>query len=147
MREVLRVATVLTLGALVGAIALSVLLIVFANLDAGRPLLTDVSLSRVFWQSLAFCLFTIPIAWLVGPPLYVLFRRLGLLRVWSCALTGGAIVLAVPYGFSFFGFGVSLSLWGILWFLGSGTIAGALVGLVLRRHPKALMASALTSRR
>lgn len=147
MREALRVAAVLTAGALVAALALSVLLLVFANMDSGRPVLADVSLSRTFWQTLAFCLFTVPIAWLAGAPLYVLFRRLGLLRVWICALTGGALALAVPYAFRFIGFGVSLSSWGILWFLASGTIAGALVGLVLRRHPKALMANALTSRR
>ena len=147
MREALRVATVLTLGALMGAIALSVLLLVLANLDARRPLLTDVSLSRTFWQTLAFCLFTVPIAWLAGVPLYVLFRRLGLLRVWICALTGGAVAVAVPNAFRLIGFGVSLSSWGIFWLLGSGTIAGVLVGLVLRRHPKALMANAQTSRR
>jgi hypothetical protein len=134
MKEILRVAMVLTLGGFVAAIALAVLLLMLANSDSGRPLFTDVSLHRVFWSSLAFCLFTLPIAWSCGIPIYLLFRHLHLLRVWICEVTGAVVGIAIPYGFRLFGFTVSLPWQAILWFGLSGAAAGAVMGALLRRE-------------
>ncbi len=133
MREVLRVALVLTLGGAAGAIGLGFLLVLLANIDSSRPLLTDMSLPRMFWMSVAFCLFTVPIAWSFGGPLYLLFRRFHLLRVWICALVGGALGVATPYSFRLLGFGVSLPWRAILWFVLSSAAAGAAMGLLLKR--------------
>ncbi len=133
MKKALRVAAVLTLGGSAGAIALAFLLVLLANMDSSRPLLTDVSLPRMFWSSIALCLFTVPITWTFGGPLYLLFRRFHLLRVWICALVGGALGVAIPYSFRLLGFGVSLPWKAILWFVLSGAAGGAVMGLLLRR--------------
>jgi hypothetical protein len=132
MKEVWRVATALMLGAFAGALNLAFLLQIMANLDAGQPWLTDISLRRMFWMSLAFCLFTVPIAFSFGAPLYLLFRRLHWLRVWICAVTGALIAIAYPYSLHLFGFGVSLPWQAVLWFVLSGATAGALAGFLLR---------------
>lgn len=133
MKEILRVTIALTLGALVSAVALSVLLLVLANLDSGQPIATDVSPQRVFWSSIAFCLFTIPTVFACGAPLYLLYRRFRLLRVWICALTGGAIAISFPYAFRLLGFGVSLPWRAIFWFGVSGAVGGALMGALVRQ--------------
>jgi hypothetical protein len=134
MREALRVATVLALGAFISALAMAVLLLLLANMDSGRPIFTDVSLRRIFWSSIAFCLFTGPIVFSFGVPLYLLYRRLQLLRVWICALTGGVIAIGFPYAFRLLGFGVSLPWSAILWFGVSGAAGGALMGAFVRHQ-------------
>jgi hypothetical protein len=134
MKEALRVATALTFGAVVGAIDLAVLLVVLVNLDSGRPLFTDASLQGLAWMSLAFCLFTLPIAWSFGVPVYLLFRRFHLLRVWVCAVTGAMVGIAVPYSCRLMGATVSLEWHAILWFGVSGAAAGAVMGALLRRE-------------
>ena len=99
MREALRVGIVLTVGAFVGAIALSLLLLALVNLDARRPLLTEFGLQRIFVMSFGFCLFTLPIAWVLGFPIYFLFRRFHLLRVSVCVLTGRRWASLLPTDF------------------------------------------------
>jgi hypothetical protein len=133
VREALRVTMALTLGAFLSALALSVLLLVLTNMDSGHPMATDVSPQRVFWSGIAFCLFTIPIVFAFGAPLYLLYRRFHLLRVWICALTGGAIAISFPYAFRLLGFGASLPWRAILWFGVSGAVGGALIGALVRR--------------
>jgi hypothetical protein len=134
VREALRVTIALTLGALLSAVALSVLLIVLTNMNSGQSLATDVSPQRVFWSSIAFCLFTIPIVFAFGAPLYLLYRRLHLLRVWICALTGGVIAISFPYAFRLLGADVSLPWRAILWFGVSGAVGGALMGALVRHQ-------------
>jgi hypothetical protein len=134
MKEALRVAIVLMLGALVGALALAVLLLVLANADAWRPLLTDFSLQRIVFMSLAFCLFTFPIALVLGLPIYLLIRRFRLLRVSVCAATGAVIGIIAPYRFRLST--LDLSWQAILWFAVSGAVAGGVMGYLLRQDQK-----------
>jgi hypothetical protein len=129
--EGLRVGTALTLGAYAGAVGLAVLLIVVANVDSARPIFTDISSAAIFWPSLLFFLFTLPISWLFGIPVYCLLRRFNLLRVWVCSVLGGIIGVAVACGFHLFTRPVE---WlPILWFVLSGAAAGTIIGLLLRR--------------
>src|SRR5438270_11599795 len=88
IRPPFRVGAALTLGAFAGAAELAFLLTVFANIDSHLPIYNDVSFVRIFWMSAAFCLFTIPVSWLLGLPLYLLMKRLNLIRVWVCSLLG-----------------------------------------------------------
>jgi len=132
-KELLRVGSALVLGAFASAAALAALLIVLANLDSGQPLATDLSALRIFMMSLAFCLFTVPITFSVGVPLYLLFRHFDLLRVWICTITGSVAALSFPYGFRLLGFGVSLPWQAIFWFAMSGAAGGALMGAIVRR--------------
>jgi hypothetical protein len=131
-KEPLRVASALALGVFASAVALAVLLILLANLDSGLPLATDLSVLRIFMMSVAFCLFTVPITFSVGVPLYLLFRHFDLLHVWICTITGGVIALGFPYGFRLLGFGVSLPWQAIFWFAMSGAAGGAVMGALVR---------------
>jgi len=130
MKEPLRVAGVLALGAFTSAVALAALLILLANLDSGQPLATDLSVLRVLMMSLAITVS-------LGLPLYLLFRHFHLLRVWICAMTGGVIAVSFPYGFRVWGFGVSLPWRVIFWFAMSGAAGGAVMGALVR-PPKSL---------
>jgi hypothetical protein len=131
LRKGLRVGVVLTLGAYAGAAALAVSLIVLANVDSGRPIFSDISLGGIFWPSLLFFLFTLPISWLFGAPLYWLLRHFNLLRVWVCSVLGGIIGMLVACAFRLFAHPVE---WlPILWFVLSGAAAGTAAGLLLRR--------------
>lgn len=132
MKEPLRVASVLGLGAFTSAVALAVLLGLLANLDSGQPWATDLSVLRIFMMSQAFCLFTVPLTFSFGMPLYLLFRHFHLLRVWICAITGGVIALSFPYGFRVLGAGVSLPWRVILWIAVSGAAGGAVMGALVR---------------
>ena len=91
LREALRVGGVLTLGGFCGAVALAVLLMVFANVESAQPIFTDISLGRISWSSLLFCFFTLPISWFFGAPVYWLLRRFNLLRVWVCLCLGASL--------------------------------------------------------
>src|ERR1700756_5676339 len=115
-KEVFRVGSALALGAFISAAVLAALLIVLANLDSGQPWATDLSVLRIFMMSLAFCLFTVPLTFCFGVPLYLLFRHFHLLRIWICAVTGCIIALSFPYGFRLLGASVSLPWRVILWF-------------------------------
>jgi hypothetical protein len=134
MREAVRVGIVLTFGSFVGAIALSVLLLVLVNMNAGQPLLTEFGLQRIFFMSLGFCLLTLPIAWVLGFPIYFLFRRFHLLRVSVCAAAGAAIGIIAPYRFLLFTLELTWQV--ILWFALSGAAAGATMGYLLREGQK-----------
>lgn len=131
LRKGLPVGVVLTLGAYAGAVALAVLVIVLANVDSGRPIFRDISLGGIFWPSLLFFLFTLPISLLFGLPLYWLLRRFNLLRVGVCSVLGGIIGMFVACAFRLF---VPPVEWlPILWFVLSGAVAGTGAGLFLRR--------------
>ena len=131
-KELLRVASALGLGACVSAAALAALLIVLANLDSGQPWATDLAPLRIFMMGLAFCLFTVPLTFSFGVPLYLLFRHFHLLRVWICAVTGGVIALSFPYSFRLLGAGVTLPWRVILWIVVSGASGGAIMGALVR---------------
>lgn len=134
LREALRVGGVLTLGGFCGAVALAVLLTIFANVESAQPLFTDISLGRISWSSLLFCFFTLPISWFFGAPVYWLLRRFNLLRVWVCAVLGGIIGVVSAYGILLLSFVPTVQGVAILWFGLSGAAAGSIVGLLLR-HP------------
>jgi hypothetical protein len=127
-RGTLRVGLALLTGGVIAALAMSVLLAVFANIDAHQPLMTDLTLSHLVGMTVFFCFFTVPIAVVVGAPLYVLLRRSGLLRVSGCSAVGGVVGLVVPYAFRLGGDG-----WmAMVWFGLSGAAAGAMMGVLLR---------------
>jgi hypothetical protein len=127
-----RVGALLTVGGLAAAVALAVLLIVFANADAGQPISTELSPARIFWMSLAFCLFTLPIGWVVGFPTYWLARRFNLLRGWVGGLAGGAVGVAAPYAFRLVRAQVQLDWPAMLWLGLGGVLAGWTVALLAR---------------
>ena len=132
VKEPQRVASALVLGAFVSAAALAALLIVLANLDSGQPWGTDLSPLRIFMMGLAFCLFTVPLTFSFGVPLYLLFRHFHLLRVWICAVTGSVVALGFPYSFRLLGAGVSLPWQVILWIAVCGASGGAMMGALVR---------------
>ncbi len=131
LRRGLSVGVVLTIGAYVGAVALAASLIVLANVDSGRPIFSDISLDGIFWPSLLFFLFTLPISWLFGAPLYWLLRRFNLLRVWVCSVLGGIIGMLIACAFRLVA--PPIEWLPILWFVVSGAAAGTGAGLLLRR--------------
>ncbi len=131
LRRGLSVGVVLTIGAYVGAVALAASLIVLANVDSGRPIFSDISLGGIFWPSLLFFLFTLPISWLFGAPLYWLLRRFNLLRVWVCSVLGGIIGMLIACAFRLVA--PPIEWLPILWFVVSGAAAGTGAGLLLRR--------------
>jgi ABC-type spermidine/putrescine transport system permease subunit II len=120
----MRVGLALALGAFAGAADLAVLLIVLANLDSGQPVFNEISLLRIFWNSVAFCFFTVPVSWVFGFPLYCLMRRVNLLKVWVCSLLGSivAVLPLVPWNVD----------WIALLWLGLSGAAGGTVVLLLR---------------
>jgi hypothetical protein len=126
-----RVGLVLTIGGVVTAVALAALLVVFGNLDAGQPVTTDLSMTRVFWMSVLFAFFTVPLSWGLGLPTYHLLRRFGLLRVWVCLATGALLGIAGGYGLF-----VSRSMLpdavGMLWFGLAGAAGGGVVAVLSR---------------
>jgi hypothetical protein len=141
--ELPRVVSVFTLGGFCGAVALAILVNVFANLDSGQHAFTDLTPLRIFWNSAAFCFFTLPAAWALGLPLYFLFRQVNLVRVWVAGVAGALVGLAIPYGFVLLAAAVSVQRpavlpWQItLWFGLSGAAPGTLIGFLLRgRRPK-----------
>jgi hypothetical protein len=135
MKNGVRVGALLTVAGLAAAVALALLLIVFANVDAGQPMSTDLSPARVFWMSLAFCLFTLPVGCFVGFPMYWLARRFNLLRAWVGGLAGGAVGVATPYAFRLVGAEVQLGWPAILWFGLGGVLAGSIFALLARTIP------------
>ncbi len=137
-KECLRVAGALALGAFISAAALATLLILLANLDSGQPLATDLSPLRIFMMGLAFCLFTVPLTFSFGVPLYFLLRHFHLLRVWICAVTDVVVALGFPYSFRLLGAGVSLPWRVILWIAVSGAAGGALMGALVRPRKETL---------
>jgi hypothetical protein len=81
---------------------------------------------------LLFFLFTLPISWLFGVPLYWLLRRFNLLRVWVCSVLGGIIGMLVACAFWLL---VPPVEWlPILWFVLSGAAAGTGAGWLLQRQ-------------
>src|SRR5256885_15501591 len=97
LRQPFRVGAALTLGAFAGAAELAFLLSVVANVDSHLPIFNDVSFVGIFWMSVAFCLFTVPLSWVFGLPLYWLMRRFNLIRVWVCSVLGGIVGVAGFY--------------------------------------------------
>ena len=133
MRVQVRVGAALTLGAFAGAAELAFLLTVFANIDSHVPIFNDVSFVRIFWMSVAFCLFTIPVSWLLGLPLYLLMKRFNLIRVWACSLLGCIAGVAGCYSVCLVpGAQCTMEWIPVLWLGVSGAAAGTLVGLLLR---------------
>jgi hypothetical protein len=135
MKNGARVGALLTVAGLAAAAALAILLTVLANLDAGQPASTDLRPAQIFWMSLAFCLFTLPIGGFVGVPLYWLARRFDLLRAWVGGLAGGAVGVATPYAFRLVGAEVRLGWPAILWLGLSGVLAGWIVVLLASAIP------------
>jgi hypothetical protein len=141
--EPLRVAGALTAGGLGGAVVMAILVNIFANLDAGQHAFTDVTPLVIFWNSVAFCLFTLPAAWFLGLPLYFVLRQLNLVRVWVGTVAGVVVGLAIPHAFGLLAAAISFQRPAVmpwqaaLWFGLSGAAPGALVGFLLRgREPK-----------
>ena len=132
-RQFLRVGCALMLGAFASAAQLAVLLIVLANVDAGLPTFNDVELGRILGMGVAFCFFTVPVSWTAGLPLYFLFRRFNLLKVWVCAVMG-----ALAGVLSFYGILILPGVHGVVewrtavWLGLSGAGAGTVVGLLVR---------------
>jgi hypothetical protein len=128
-----RVVAALTLGALAGAAELAFLLNAFANVDSHLPIFNDVSLAGLFWMSVAFCLFTVPLSWVFGIPLYLLMKRFHLIRVWVCSVLGGIVGVAGFYSVCLVPNAQCTVEWiPVLWLGLSGAAAGTVVGLLLR---------------
>jgi hypothetical protein len=127
-REPLRVGLALFAGGVIAALAMAVLLTVFANIDAHQPVMTDLTLGHLVGMSVFFCFFTVPIAVVLGAPLYVLLRHFDLLRVSVCSALGAVVGVLAPYAFHL----ESADWIGRAWFALSGAAAGALMGVLLR---------------
>jgi len=126
--EVRRVFLALFAGGLIAALAMAVLLAVFANIDAHVPVTTDLDLSHIVGMSVFFCFFTVPVAVILGVPFYWFLRRFGLLRVSVCSVLGASAGMLIPYVFH-----IEAALIGMVWFGLSGAAAGAMMGMLLRR--------------
>jgi F0F1-type ATP synthase membrane subunit c/vacuolar-type H+-ATPase subunit K len=131
--EVLRVGLAVLLGGFIAALALAVLLIALANVDAHQPATTDLSVDRILGSSFLFCFFTLPIAVILGVPLYLVLRRFNLLRVSVCSALGAIVGMLTPYSFRLVGAAVELSPVALVWFALSGAAAGAVMGALVRR--------------
>lgn len=127
-REIRRLFLALFAGGLIAALAMALLLAVFANIDAHEPVTTDLDLSHVVGMSVFFCFFTVPAAVILGLPFYWFLRRFGLLNVPVCSVLGAAAGMLIPYVFH-----LKPALIGMVWFVLSGAAAGATMGMVLRR--------------
>jgi hypothetical protein len=127
-QELRRLGLALFAGGLIAALAMAVLLGVFANIDAHQPVTTDLDLHHVAGMSVFFSFFTVPVAVVLGVPSYWLLRRLDLLRVWVCSALGAAAGVLVPYTFH-----LTADVMGLVWFSLSGAAAGAVMGMLLRR--------------
>jgi ABC-type sugar transport system permease subunit len=139
VRQPFRVVAAFTLGAFAGAAELAFLLTAFANLDSHLPIFNDVSFVRIFWMSVAFCLFTIPVSWVLGLPLYLLMKRFDLIRVWVCSLLGCIAGVAGFYSVCLVPDAQCTMEWiPVVWLGLSGAAAGAVVGLLLRSPSNSL---------
>src|SRR5258706_3227599 len=133
LRQPFRVGAALTLGAVAGAAELAFLLTLFTNIDSHSHIFTDVSCVRSFWMSVAFCLLTIPVSWVLGLPLYLLMKRFNLIRVWVCSLLGCGAGVAGFYSACLVTDAQCTVEWiPVLWLGLSGAAAGTVVGLLLR---------------
>jgi hypothetical protein len=130
---------------------LAILVNVFANLDAGQHAFTDVTPVSIFWNSVAFCFFTMPAACFLGVPLYLRFRQLNLLRVLVATVAGALAGLAIPYALVLLAAVVSFQRPAVLpWQVRplvrfGGAAPGALVGILL--HSSAASVAHAGSRR
>ena len=139
LRQPFRVGAALTLGAFAGAAELAFLLTVFANIDSHLPVFKDVSLVGISWMSVAFCIFTIPVSWVLGLPLYLVMKRFNLVRVWVCSLFGCIAGVAGFYSVCLVPDAHCTVEWiAVLWLGLSGAAAGTVVGLLLRSPSNSL---------